>query len=325
MFPAKRATGKVDLTDDFGGDLWQGAVSVGTPLDVFSGKDPSCPANFERSPQKSVDFDTGSSDFFLPGPDCTENCEGHKVFNPEESRTSIDQHRTFTIEFADGSVVAGEVFEDTVSLGGLNATSQAVGVATEYSEGFAIAEFPPDGLLGMAFESIAQTQSSPVFQTLVEQGQTTIPVFGFTLLENGGELFLGGTDTTAFTGPLTFTPLIVTNPPAFWEITVQSVSVGGVHVVTAVQDAIVDTGTTLLIVDPESATKIYARIPNSRNADDEIGEGFFIFPCNEDVPPITFTIATKQFTLSQETFNFGPVEAGSNDCVGGIMGDNEGR
>lgn len=272
-----------------------------------------------------VDFDTGSSDFFLPGRDCTENCEGHKIFNPADSSTSIDQHRTFTIEFADGSTVAGEIFKDTVSLGGLVATSQAVVAATQYSEEFALENSPPDGLLGMAFESLAQTGSPPVFQTLVEQGQPTTSVFGFTLLENGGELFLGGTDTTAFTGNLTFTPLIVTNPPAFWEITVQSVSVGSTRVVTALQDAIVDTGTTLLIVDPTSATEIYARIPGSRNAANEIGPGFFIFPCNEVIPTISFTLAGKAFTLSEETFNFGPVEAGSNDCVGGIMGDNEGK
>ena len=34
----KRATGKVQLTDDLEGDLWQGGVSVGTPLSAFTGR-----------------------------------------------------------------------------------------------------------------------------------------------------------------------------------------------------------------------------------------------------------------------------------------------
>ena len=35
---AKRATGKDALTDDLDGDLWQGAISVGTPSNAFTGK-----------------------------------------------------------------------------------------------------------------------------------------------------------------------------------------------------------------------------------------------------------------------------------------------
>lgn len=212
-----------------------------------------------------------------------------------------------------------------MSLAGLVATGQAVVAATQYSDGFALANSPPDGLLGLAFESIANTGSSPVFQTLVTQGATTESVFGFTLLDNGGELFLGGTDTTAFTGSLTFAPLIVTDPPAFWEITAQSVSVGNTRVVTRAQDAIVDTGTTLLIVDPTSARNIFARINGARSATNTVGEGFFTIPCNDIPTDVSFTIAGKAFTLSADTLNFGALEEGSNECVAGIMGANEGE
>ena len=34
---AKRSTGKDPLTDDLDGELWQGAVSVGTPANTFTG------------------------------------------------------------------------------------------------------------------------------------------------------------------------------------------------------------------------------------------------------------------------------------------------
>lgn len=302
----KRKTGKDQLTDDLDGELWQGAISVGTPANTFT-----------------VDFDTGSSDLFLPGTACTSaNCRGHKIYNTAASSTAVDQRRTFSIEFGDGSTVSGEVFHDTVSIAGLTATGQAVVAASQYSSGFALSESPPDGLMGMAFQAISNSNSPPVFQTMIADGQTTSPVFGFTLLDNGGELFLGGTDTSAFTGSLTFTSLITT--PAFWEINTQSVSVGGRAVITRAQDSIVDTGTTLLIVDPASARSIYAAVPGSADASRTIGSGFFTVPCNAVPDNISFTLGGKAFTLSADSLNFGQVSAGSSQCVGGIVGDDEG-
>ena len=212
-----------------------------------------------------------------------------------------------------------------MSLGGLTAPNQAVVAASRYSTGFNIDEFPPDGLLGLAFISISETGRSPVFETLVLANQTTQPVFGFTLLDNGGELVLGGTDTSAFRGALTFAPLTFTNPPAFWEIVVSSVAVGRKSAVATAQDAIVDTGTTLLIVDPASARAIYAQIPGAEDASSVIGEGFFVIPCNDIPTDVTFTIAGKAVTLSADSLNFGELEEGSNACVGGIMGANEGE
>ena len=59
----------------------------------------------------------------------------------------------------------------------------------------------------MGFEQISVFGASPVFQTLVAQGKTTAPTFGVKLATSGSELFLGGADTTLFTGALTQVPL----------------------------------------------------------------------------------------------------------------------
>jgi len=300
---AKRKTGSDPLTDDLDGELWQGNINVGTPANTFS-----------------VDFDSGSSDLFLPGTKCTSaNCAGHKIFNTAASSTAVDQHETFSIEFGDGSTVSGEIFKDTVSIAGLTATGQAVVAASQYSAEFALDESPPDGLMGMAFQSIANTGDPPVIMTFISQGQTTESVFGVSLTTAGGELFLGGTDTSKFTGSLTNTPLITT--PAFWEISVQGASVGTKKVVTTAQDAIVDTGTTLLITDNNSATKIFAQIPGAASATRTVGEGFFTIPCDAVPSDVSVEIAGKSFTLSADTLNFGQVSEGSSDCVAGIMGD----
>jgi len=84
-----RATGAVELTDDQG-TLWYGSVKVGTPLVPYT-----------------VDFDTGSSDFFLPGKSCTANCEGHAIYDTSASSTSVDKDQTFSLKYGDGSTVEG--------------------------------------------------------------------------------------------------------------------------------------------------------------------------------------------------------------------------
>lgn len=268
----------------------------------------------------SVDFDTGSSDLFLPGTKCTgANCRGHKLYNTAASSTAVDQRRTFSLAFGDGSTVSGEQFDDTVTIAGLTATGQRVGAASVYSAGFSLAESPPDGLMGMAFQAISDFNAPPVFQTFVSQGQTTSPIFGFTLLDNGGELFLGGTDTSKFTGSLTFSSLITS--PAFWEISLQGATVGTKSIFTRAVDAIVDTGTTLIIGDTTNVKAIYAAIPGSKDASATVGDGFFTVPCNSIPSNVALTLGGKKFTISADSFNFGQVSAGSADCVGGIVAD----
>jgi cathepsin D len=67
----------------------------------------------------TVDFDTGSSDLFLPTPMCGANCSGHKLYDPSASSTAQDLHKTFSLIYADGSTVKGEQFTDVVSVASL--------------------------------------------------------------------------------------------------------------------------------------------------------------------------------------------------------------
>ncbi len=238
------ATASEPLTDDLDQKLWQGDISVGTPAKTFAGSS-FFPYNTKyRSIIEYfsvVDFDTGSSDLFLPGTKCTGvNCQGHKLFNTGKSRTAIDQKKTFSLAFGDGSTVSGEQFDDTVTIAGLTATGQRVGAASRYSASLSVAEFPPDGLMGMGFQQISDFNAPPVFQTLVSEKKVTSSVFGFTLLESGSELFLGGTDTSKFTGSLAFTPV---TEVGFWEINFNGASVGTKSIFTTATDSIVDTGT----------------------------------------------------------------------------------
>ena len=115
-----RATGSDRLTDD-NAQLWFGTISVGTPPVSFTGitflHDGSKPLTYPR--HDTVDFDTGSSDLFLPSPGCKKSCSGHKRYNPGASSTAQNLCKPFSLAFGDGSTVDGDQFTDVVSIAGL--------------------------------------------------------------------------------------------------------------------------------------------------------------------------------------------------------------
>jgi cathepsin D len=115
----KRQTGS-DPLQDADSELWFGEISVG-------------------STTFTVDFDTGSSDLFLPGKDCDSTCSGHTIYTAEGAK---DAGQNFQLQFGDGSTVNGEVFTDSVTVAGLTASPQALGSAKVYSEGFQKSQFP---------------------------------------------------------------------------------------------------------------------------------------------------------------------------------------
>lgn len=81
------------------------------------------------------------------------NTAGHEVYDPSRSTTAVkDQGYTWSIRYGDGSGAGGEVYTDTVNVGGTSVTGQAVEVATRVSGQFQ-QDVDSDGLLGLSFSS----------------------------------------------------------------------------------------------------------------------------------------------------------------------------
>jgi cathepsin D len=117
---SKRDTGSDPLTDS-DNDLWFGTVSIGTPPKVFAGVTLFSPVQnwqIDLMPY-TVDFDTGSSDLFVPSIKCDSSCSGHKAYDPSASCTSKDLNKTFSISYGDGSTSSGEQYSDNVIVAGL--------------------------------------------------------------------------------------------------------------------------------------------------------------------------------------------------------------
>jgi cathepsin D len=154
----------------------------------------------------AVDFVTGISEFFLPGPGCT-GCTNHTGFDPTLSTTSKNTGKQFTWLSVDGSTVNGTLYSDNVKIAGLTAYNQIFGLAKNVSASYWLYLFPTDGLLGLGFPETSQFNVTPVFQNLIKQDAVKEPRFGLKLAETGSELTLGGVNHELYKGPFHYSPL----------------------------------------------------------------------------------------------------------------------
>jgi hypothetical protein len=117
---SRRASASEPLTSQ-NLNLWYGSISVGTPPKSFSGMTflPDWLESPYDSRHDAVDFDTGSSDFFLFSSTCGANCSGHTFYDPSQSSSAQDLHKPFLLAYGDGSTASGEQFTDVVSVAGL--------------------------------------------------------------------------------------------------------------------------------------------------------------------------------------------------------------
>ncbi|NXH21341.1 PEPC protein, partial [Bucco capensis] len=138
-----------------------GEVTIGTPPQSFL-----------------VLFDTGSSNLWVPSTYCqTAACINHAKFNPSESSTFTSNGETFSLSYGSGSltVVLGY---DTLKIQSITVTNQEFGLSeNEPTEPFYFADF--DGILGMAYPSLAVGGVPTALQGMLEQNQLTEPIFSF--------------------------------------------------------------------------------------------------------------------------------------------------
>ncbi|KAG2040257.1 aspartic peptidase domain-containing protein [Suillus americanus] len=271
---------------------WYGIIKVGTPPQAFS-----------------VEFDTGSSDLFLPGPSCGASCSGHKIYNPHSSSSSEALGKVFKLKYGDNSTVTGNQYKDTVSLAGFKATAQTLGVASNTTGSFSKKD-KPDGLMGMGLRSNSAFDADSVFETLVAQKAVPEPVFAFKLASSGSELRVGGVNSALYKGGFTYTPV---TKKGLWQIAGDAIEINGKEIVNGFS-AVVDTGTSMILGNFTYVSQLYAAI----NAT-EVDKGLYALPCNA-MPNVTITLGGKSFPLSAETFNMGPTDSSGKMCVGGIVG-----
>ncbi|GBE83078.1 Aspartic protease [Sparassis crispa] len=278
------------LTDEQNGLEWMGTVSIGTPATDFA-----------------IDFDTGSADLWIPSSSCS-GCGSHSTYNPSSSSTSKSESGTFQISYGDGSTASGPEYTDTVSLSGVTVTGQALSAVTSESGEFQ--SDPADGLMGLAFQSISQLQSSPFPFTASSEGVISQGVFAFKLTSSGAELYMGGTDSSLYSGDIEYHDL--SSSDGFWQIGGASAIVNG-QTATSGFDTVIDSGTTLAYGPTSGVSQLYAAIPGSQQGSD----GTYTFPCDSSAT-VGFSWGGQTWQIDPSLFNQGTSSSDSSQCVGAI-------
>ncbi|KAH9929050.1 acid protease [Epithele typhae] len=253
-----------------------------------------------------IDFDTGSSDLWVPSSACT-SCGSHKKYNPARSSTSSKKSGTFEIGYGDGSSASGPIYTDTVTVGGIKATGQYFSAVTTESSEFT--SDVVDGLMGLAFPQLSNLKHKPFFNTAFSQGTAKQNVFGFKLATTGSELYLGGTNSALYTGALEYHP-VSPSSLGFWQITGASAFANGARVASGFQ-TVIDSGTTIMYGPPAAVKAFYAAVPGAKVFD--AANGLYQYPCAR-APSVAFSWGPtgKAWAVSKNNFNLGDFGLGAN-------------
>ncbi|EIN11115.1 acid protease [Punctularia strigosozonata HHB-11173 SS5] len=285
---------KEKLTDEDDDTEWAGTISIGTPAQSFL-----------------IDFDTGSSDLWVPSSSCSSSaCSSKKKYTASKSSTGSKKSGTFEIEYADGSTVSGPKYSDTVTVAGIKVTGQYFSPVTTLSSSFK--DDPIDGLLGLAYPSISNLGKTPFFNKAVSQGTASKNEFGFKLASSGSELYLGGTDSSKYSGSIEYHD--VDTSSGFWQATGAKAKVGSKTVVSGF-DTIIDSGTTIMYGPPASVKKVFAAVSGSKLYDST--NGYYSYPCDSP-PKISFNWGGKDWEISSDNLSLGETESGSGECVSAL-------
>ncbi|KAJ7486176.1 acid protease [Mycena galericulata] len=223
---AAAGAGSIDVTDS--AVTYTMSVGVGSPVTDYT-----------------LLIDTGSSNTWV-GAD--------KAYTP--TSTSTDTRNAVNVSYGSGSFTGTEYIDQVTLAPGLVIQQQSIGVASS-ATGFT----GVDGIIGigpvdLTSNTVASTTTVPtVTDNLFKQGTIPVESIGIsyvpttTASATNGELTFGGTDSSKFTGEISYVPITTTSPASnYWGIN-QTVTYGTSGTTILAQTAgIVDTGTTLLML-----------------------------------------------------------------------------
>lgn len=254
-------------------------ISIGTPPQTFK-----------------VILDTGSSNLWVPSSECGSiACYLHTKYDSSSSSTYKKNGTAFEIRYGSGEL-SGFVSTDIVTIGDLKIKGQLFAEATsEPGLAFAFGRF--DGILGLGYDTISVNKIPPPFFSMVDQGLLDEPVFAFYLGDsNNGddesEAIFGGIDENHYTGKITEIPL---RRKAYWEVDLNAISFGKSTAELENTGAILDTGTSLIVLPSTLAELLNKEIGAKKGFN-----GQYTIECEkrDSLPDLSFKLSGYDFAIT---------------------------
>ncbi|OCB86397.1 acid protease [Sanghuangporus baumii] len=305
---AKRGSGTNLIVNQNADSTYFGSIAVGTPPVAFD-----------------VILDTGSADLWLADSTCSVGCQEITTFDSSASSSFTNLTRSFSITYGSGAA-AGVLGQDVVQMAGFSVSNQTFAAVDQVSDGLLTS--PVSGLLGLAFQTIASSGATPLWQNLVESGAWDSPVMSFQLtryvdqsgaqsLEAGGTFTMGFVNDTLYTGDIDYVD-IPGGTGSYWILEMSELSVGGTSISLSSGSssyAAIDTGTTLVGGPASVISELYAAIPNAQAGTGDY-EGYYIYPCSQSV---TVEVAFGGRTWSISPNDFELAQLSTSQCLGAFF------
>ncbi|KAL2418208.1 Penicillopepsin-1 [Exophiala dermatitidis] len=299
----------------------------------------TCPVQIGTPAQTlNLDFDSGSSDFWtwsthLPSHTVkAAKASGAPVFNPDNSSTfKTMPGSTWYIQYGDSSVASGTVGTDNVKIGNITIENQAIELASKISSQLQN-QTGSRGLVGLAFGSINTVRPKPVhtpLENMILQHDIPADQQLFTCYlgsykdandpDHGKSFYtFGAIDQGAVQSSgqqISYVP--IDNSKGFWMFDSPSVVLNGQTINLANNQAVADTGTTLMLVSDQICDQFYGAIDGAEFSEDAMG---WIFPADtpaESLPTISFAVGNTLITIEKEHYAFAAYN--STMVYGGIQ------
>jgi len=260
-------------------------------------------------------MDSGSADFWVPSENC-QSCGNHQTLGTQSSSTFKDSQNPFSVTYGKGQV-QGNIIQDDITVAGLQLKGHTFGVTTDESSDFSADDVPFDGLMGVAQSTLSEQQTATPVEALASAKLIPQAIISFKIPRladklNDGEVTFGALDTSKFDQQSLVT-LDNVSKEGFWQAKMDAVTVGGKDVGLQGRTAILDTGTTLMIVPDQDAATVNNAIPGAASD----GQGGFTIPC-DTTTQVALTFGGTSFAIDSRDLNLGPAGDGSNNCISGI-------
>jgi hypothetical protein len=212
-------------------------------------------------------------------------------------------------------------------MAGFSVSDQTFAVCNQISRGLLRA--PVSGLMGLAFDTLAASKSTPFWQTLAQSGQWDEPLMAFHLTrllnvrdadseEYGGQFTMGYTNTSLYQGNIDYVN-IPAGQESYWLIPLTSITIQGQTIDLGSQSngAAIDTGTTLIGGPSDAIVNIYSNVPGAQRGTGDY-EGYWLYPCDNQIQTaLTFGSSNQSWSIDPADFEMTAVSR--TTCVGAFF------